>query len=53
MDHIQWGEAIVKQVNHEQNTYTLAGKTWNYDHYTHPLIGTPGGPSQTGRHTQF
>jgi hypothetical protein len=50
-DYIQWGEGIVKQVNAEDNVYTLAGKTWNYDHYTHPLIGTPNGPSSFSKTT--
>ncbi len=46
-DFIQWGEATVKCiVDAEKDLYHLAGKTWAYDHYTHPLIGTPGGPSQ-------
>lgn len=46
-DFIQWGEAVVKEVNLEKNTYRLAGKAWNYDHYTHPLLGTGvGGLSQ-------
>lgn len=40
---IQWGEAIVHEILPE-NHYRLAGKTWSYDHLTHPLIGDPGGP---------
>jgi hypothetical protein len=39
---IQWGEAIIKDILPD-NRYTLAGKVWNYDHFTHPLIGLPGG----------
>jgi len=36
---IQWGEGVIKSV-HSDNTYTLAGKTWAYDHCTHPLLGS-------------
>ena len=42
---IQWGEAEVKEILMD-NQYTLAGKVWNYDHLTHPLIGLPGGCPQ-------
>lgn len=40
---LQWGEAVVKDVLPD-NRYRLAGKTWSYDHLTHPLIGEQGGP---------
>ena len=42
---IQWGEAVVQDILPE-NRFTLSGKTWSYDHLTHPLIGLPGGPPQ-------
>ncbi len=45
-EFIQWGEGIVKSVDYETNVYTLAGKTWDYDHYIHPLLGTPNGPAK-------
>uniref|UniRef100_A0A7S2UKS4 Uncharacterized protein n=1 Tax=Attheya septentrionalis TaxID=420275 RepID=A0A7S2UKS4_9STRA len=41
---IQWGEGTVKHIHPEGNLYTIAGKAWNYDHKTHPLIGVKGGP---------
>jgi hypothetical protein len=40
---LQWGEAVVKEIL-PTNRYRLAGKTWSYDHLTHPLIGEQGGP---------
>lgn len=42
---IQWGEAVVQEILPD-GRYCLAGKVWNYDHWTHPLIGLPGGPPQ-------
>lgn len=46
---LQWGEAIVKEIlpgtgTGPGNRYKLAGKTWSYDHLTHPLIGEQNGP---------
>ena len=40
---VQWGEAVIGEVLPD-NRYRLAGKTWSYDHLTHPLIGEKGGP---------
>jgi hypothetical protein len=42
---IQWGEATVQEILPD-NKYRLAGKVWRYDHWTHPLIGLPGGLPQ-------
>ena len=42
---IQWGEGIIKEVLPDDR-YKLAGKSWSYDHLTHPLIGEPDGPPQ-------
>lgn len=44
---IQWGEATIVEVYGEEQSaryYRLAGKSWSYDHFVHPLIGDSDGP---------